>query len=74
VPSRRRHAWVGFAVCAILAIVGLFVLDGAAAGATLLVTMLAFAGTCIYALRDEDPTAVANTQRTGLTGWFGGWL
>jgi hypothetical protein len=74
VPSRRRHAWVGFAVCAILAILGLFVLDGVAAGATLLVTMLAFVGACIYALRDEDPDAAANTQRTGLIGWFGGWL
>jgi hypothetical protein len=74
VPPRRRHAWVGFALCAILAILGLVVLDGVAAGATLLVTMIAFVVACIYALRGEAPDAVENTQRTGLTGWFGGWL
>jgi hypothetical protein len=65
---------VGFAFCAVLAILGLFVLDGAAAGATLFVAMLAFIGACISALRGEDPDAVAHNQRTGHSGWFGGWF
>jgi hypothetical protein len=65
---------VGFALCAAFAILGLFVLDGAVAGVTLFVTMLAFIGACIYALRGEDPNAVAHNDRTGLAGWFGGWF
>jgi hypothetical protein len=53
---------------------GLFVLDGAAAGATLFVTVLVFIGACIYALRGEDPDAIEHNQRTGLGGWFGRWF
>jgi hypothetical protein len=65
---------VGFALCALLVILGLFVLGGAAGGATLFVAMLAFIGACIYALRGEDPDAVAHNQRTGHAGWFGRWF
>jgi hypothetical protein len=65
---------MGFALFAVLVILGLFVLDGAAAGATLLVAMLVFIGACIVALREEDPDAVAHNQRTGIAGWFGGWF
>ena len=71
---KRRHAWVGFAVSGVLAIIGLFVLDGAAAGAELFVTMLVFIGACIYALRGEDPADVAHNQRTAGAGWFGRWF
>jgi hypothetical protein len=74
VRSKRRRAWVGFALCAALAILGVFVLHGAASGATLLVTMLAFVGACIYALRGQDPDTMAHDERTGLAGWFGGWF
>jgi hypothetical protein len=74
VPSKRRHAWVGFALFATLAIIGLFVLDDAVAGVTLFVAMLVFIGACMYALRGEDPDAIAHNQRTGFTGWFGRWF
>jgi hypothetical protein len=74
VPSKRRRAWAGFAFCAALAIVGLFVLHGAAAGIALLATMLVFIGVCIYALRGQDGDAVTRNERTGLAGWFGGWF
>jgi hypothetical protein len=70
-PRKRRHAWVGFALCAALAILGLFVLGGILAGVTLFVTMIAFILVCIYALRAEDP---GDGDRTGLIGFFGGWL
>jgi hypothetical protein len=74
VRAKRRRAWVGFAFCAALAILSLFVLDGAVAGVTSLATMLVFIGVCIYALRGKDPDAVAHNERTGLAGWFGGWF
>ena len=31
-PRKRRHTWVGFALCAVLVILGLFALDGASRG------------------------------------------
>jgi hypothetical protein len=74
VPAKRRHAWAGFAVFAVLVILGLFVIDGAVAGVLLLAAMLVFIGACIYALRGEDPDAVKHNERTGLAGWFGGWF
>jgi hypothetical protein len=61
---------VGFALCAALAIIGLFVLDGAVAGATCFVAILVFIGACIYALRGEDRDAVAHNERAGFTGWW----
>jgi hypothetical protein len=72
-PRRRRRAWVGFLVFAILAIAGLFVVHGAASGAVLLAAFLAFLLACIYALRGQSRDSVAQTQRTGFTGWIGGW-
>jgi 4-hydroxybenzoate polyprenyltransferase len=74
VTLKRRRAWVGFAVFAVLAIAGLFVLDGPAAGIVLLAALLAFILACIYALRGQDPGTVSHNERTGLSGWFGGWL
>jgi len=65
---------VGFALFAAIAILGLFVLDGAVAGASLFVAMLVFIGACMTGLREEDPDAVAHNQRSGLAGWFGGWF
>jgi multisubunit Na+/H+ antiporter MnhF subunit len=38
---------------AILAVLGLFVLDGVAAGVVLFVALLGFIGACIYAVRGE---------------------
>jgi hypothetical protein len=72
-PARRRHPVVGFALFAALAVLGLFVLDGAVAGFVLLVALLAFIGACMYALRGHGDDAVERGSRSGLTGWFGGW-
>lgn len=71
--SKRRHAWVGFALCAALAIVGLFVVDGAGAGAILLGAMLTFIVACIYALRGAQAN-VAGDKRPGVIGWLGNWF
>jgi hypothetical protein len=70
---RKRRPWIGFAIVAALAMLGLFVLNGAAAGVVLLFALLAFIGACMYALRGHEPDAVARSDRTGFTGWFGGW-
>ena len=72
--SKRRRAWVGFALVAVLAIIGLFVLDGAAAGVTLFVTLLSFIGACMYAARGQDRAAVERSQRSSVGGWLGGWF
>jgi hypothetical protein len=71
---RKRHAWVGFALFAVLAILGLFVLGGIASGADLLVAMLVFIFACMYALRGQDQATIDQNQRTGIAGWFGGWF
>jgi predicted membrane channel-forming protein YqfA (hemolysin III family) len=71
---KRRHAWVGFALFAVLGILGLFVLDDTAAGATSLAAILVFVGACIYALRGQDSDAAGGSQRAGLRGWLGGWF
>jgi len=69
----KRRVWVGFAVFAVLAVLGLFVLHGPAAGIASLGALLAFIFACMYALRGNDPETVSHDERTGLTGWFGGW-
>jgi predicted membrane channel-forming protein YqfA (hemolysin III family) len=71
---KRRHAWLGFALFAVLGILGLFVLDGTAAGVTSLAAILVFIGACIYALRGQDADVAAASQRSGLRGWLGGWF
>lgn len=73
-PSKRRRAWIGFALFAALAILSLFVLDGAVAGVTSLVAILVLIGAGIYALRGEDAEARKHGDRTGLAGWIGGWF
>jgi hypothetical protein len=74
VPPKRRRAWLGFALCAVLSILGLFVLHGAAAGVVSLAALLVFIGACIYALRGHGADTRADSDRTGLAGWFGGWF
>jgi hypothetical protein len=70
----RRHPGIAFAACGVLAILGVFVLHGTASGIVLLVTMIAFVGACVLALRGTDPDDAAQNTRAGLTGWFGGWF
>ena len=65
---------MGFVLFVALAVLGLFVLDGAAAGVASLAALLALIGVCIYALRGEEPDAVRQSDRTGLAGWIGGWF
>jgi hypothetical protein len=74
VPPKRRHPGVGFALFGVMAILGLFVLHGVAAGVVLFFAILSFIFACMYALRSEDPDTVNHNERTGLTGWFGGWF
>jgi hypothetical protein len=71
---RLRPARLGFALFVALAILGLFVLDGTAAGATLLAAMFVLVLACIAALRGQDPDHVRHSDRTGLAGWIGGWF
>ena len=61
---------VAFALCAVLAVLALFVLDGVAAGVAALATMLAFILACIAALGRRD----GDTDRTGVAGWVGHWF
>jgi hypothetical protein len=51
-PHRRR-TWPPFAVVAVLTVVGLFVLDGAAAGVVCFFALLGLIGAAINALRGE---------------------
>jgi len=74
VSAKRRRVRVLFALSAVLAILSLFVLDGAVGGVAALAAMLVFIAACIAALRGEDAEAVAQGERTALSGWFGGWL
>jgi hypothetical protein len=74
VRPKRRHAWVGFAIVAVLAFLGLFVLGGIASGVSLFVALLAFIFACIYALRGVNADTVAHDDKTASAGWFGGWF
>jgi len=65
---------MGFALFALLTIIGLFVLDGAVAGVALLAALIVFIVACIYALRREVRDAATDSDRTGLVGWIGGWF
>jgi hypothetical protein len=62
--THSRHLWPLFLAVAVLAVVGLFVLHGVASGVVLLVTLLAFLGTCIYALTGEK----VNDGAGGIAG------
>lgn len=65
--THRRRIWLPFAVAATLVLVGLFAVEGPAAGAVLLVATLAFIGACIYALAGEKVSDGAG----GIGGPFG---
>ena len=52
--THSRKIWPLFLADAVLALLGLFVIHGIAAGVVLLVTMVAVIGTSIYALTGED--------------------
>jgi hypothetical protein len=51
--THRRRSWPAFVPVVILAVLGLFVLHGVAAGVVLFVALLAFIGACVYALAGE---------------------
>jgi hypothetical protein len=55
VRTHNRRLWPPFAAVVILALLGVFVLEGALAGFVCFVAMLAFIAACIYALAGEDP-------------------
>jgi hypothetical protein len=65
--AQSRRTWPAFALVAIGAIVGLFVLHGVAAGVVLFVDLLGFIFACIYALAGEKP----NDGVGGIGGPFG---
>ena len=62
----RARTW--FAAAAVLAAVGLFVLDGAAAGGVCAAAMAVFVVGCFRGLSGEQPE-----DRTAGTGMFGGF-
>jgi cytochrome c-type biogenesis protein CcmE len=51
--THSRRIWPLFAIVAVVALVGLFVLHGIASGVVLFVAVLGLLGTCIYALAGE---------------------
>jgi type II secretory pathway component PulM len=71
---RRRRVRAGFVLFAVLAILSLLVLDGAVSGIAALAAMLVFIAACISALRGQDAATSAQSDRTGLAGWIGGWF
>jgi len=70
----RHRVRVAFALDAILAILAVFILDGAVAGVAALATMLVFIFACIAALRQPNADLGGRTDRTGLAGWIGHWF
>src|SRR3954452_12788681 len=72
-PSRRVVVRVGFPLFGLLTVLGLFVLDGAAAGVVLFAALLLFTITCILALSiEETGETTKGSERTGITGWIRG--
>jgi hypothetical protein len=51
--EHHRRLWPAFAAVAVLAVLGLFVLHGVAAGVASGVALLGFLGICVYALSGE---------------------
>ena len=72
--SSKDRGRICFALVAIVAILAVFVLHGAAAGAAAFAAMLGFIAACIYALHRRDAEARRDADRAGLGGWFGGWF
>ena len=63
-----------FALVAVLGILAVFVLHGAAAGVAAFAAMFGFIAACIYALHRRDADVRRDADRTGIAGWFGGWF
>jgi hypothetical protein len=72
-PKRYRLR-AAFALDAMLAILSLFILDGAVAGMAAFAAMLVFIFACIGALRRSNADLGGRTDRTGIAGWIGGWF
>jgi hypothetical protein len=70
----RYRGRISFAFVAVLGILAVFVLDGAAAAAAAFAAMLGLILACMDALRREDADVRRNADRTGLAGWFGGFF
>ena len=70
----RRRGRISFAFVAVLGILAVFVLDGAAAAAAAFAAMIGLILACMAALRREDADVRRNADRTGLAGWFGGFF
>jgi hypothetical protein len=51
--TNSRKTWPLFVAVALLALLGLFVLPGIAAGVILFVALIGLIGTCVYALAGE---------------------
>jgi hypothetical protein len=66
--ERVGPAWVWFVVAAVVGVVGLFVLHGAAAGVGCAVALAVFLFACFVGLTGENPE-----DRTAGTGLFGGF-
>jgi membrane associated rhomboid family serine protease len=72
--SSKHRVRIFFAFVAVLMILAVFVLHGAAAGAAAFAAMLGFIAACIYALHRRDADVRRDADRAGLAGWFGGWF
>ena len=72
--SSKDRGRIFFAFVAVLAILAVFVLHGAAAGAAAFAAMLGFIAACIYALHGRDADVRRDADRADLAGWFGGWF
>ena len=72
--SSKDRGRIFFAFVAVLAILAVFVLHGAAAGAAAFAAMFGFIAACIYALHGKDADVRRDADRTGIAGWFGGWF
>jgi len=72
--SSKDRGRIFFALVAVVAILAVFVLHGAAAGAAAFAAMLGFIAACIYALHRRDADVRRDADRAGLAGWFGGWF
>ena len=69
----KRRALAPFALTAVLAALGLFVLEDTAAGIASLAAMVSFIVACTLALRRYDSETVKQSERAGYGGWFGGF-
>ena len=72
--SSKDRGRIFFALVAVVAILAVFVLHGAAAGAAAFAAMLGFILACIDALHRQDADVRRDADRAGLGGWFGGWF